>query len=192
MPLFLWGIMHVVMQKFCKTCGIESERYADGRCKACVRRRNLEWAAENRDLRNAASRKWNALNRNKKLLTAATYRAKNRDEINLRRKEVRVFRPELERIKAAKRRAYKKASPGKLSENILDLLLTQQGGLCNACKEPLNGLFHLDHKVPLSRGGFNTDDNVQLLHPACNLRKYTMTHEEFLAHLKPLASPDFR
>ena len=175
------------MHKFCKTCNCESERYADGRCKACALRRNAEWAAKNRDLRNATSRKWNAAHREKKLSTAAIYRTKNRTKINSRRKKVRASRPELERIKAAKRRAYKKASPGKLSKGVLDALLIQQNGLCNACKTPLNGIFHLDHKVPLSRGGSNTDDNVQLLHPACNLRKYTMTHEEFLVQLKPLA-----
>jgi 5-methylcytosine-specific restriction endonuclease McrA len=175
------------MHKFCKNCKVESDRYSDGRCKACVLRRNLKWAAENRELRNASSRKWNAANRDKKLLTAVVYRIKNRDEINSRRKKVRVFPSEQERIKAAKRRAHKKASLGRLSKNILALLLDRQNGLCNACQEPLDGIFHLDHKMPLSRGGHNTDDNVQLLHPICNLRKYTMTHEEFLDRLKHLA-----
>jgi 5-methylcytosine-specific restriction endonuclease McrA len=181
--------MHVVMLKFCKRCDKESERYADGRCKFCAKAHYARWAAENRERRNADSLRWNAANRSKKLATAAVYRANNRDTINARRREIRKFDPSQERIKASKRRTQKRSGGGKLSKNIVQSLLNLQQGLCACCGAALNGVFHLDHKVPLSRGGSNTDDNVQLLHPTCNLRKYTMTHEEFLAQLKPLALP---
>jgi 5-methylcytosine-specific restriction endonuclease McrA len=54
-----------------------------------------------------------------------------------------------------------------------------QNGLCACCSNPLNGLYHLDHIVPLSLGGKNSDDNVQLLLPKCNLQKYNAPPEEF-------------
>lgn len=165
--------------KFCKRCGTDTERYADGRCKKCTLARHALWAAENRDKRNAVSRAWNARNRDKKLQTAAEYREVNKDKINARRKEVRKYKPETERLKAAKRRTQKRAGGGKLSKDILARLLEAQKHLCACCGVPLNGVYHLDHKVPLSRGGTNTDDNVQLLLPVCNLKKYTMTHEEY-------------
>lgn len=37
----------------------------------------------------------------------------------------------------------------------------------------------LDHVIPISRGGMNIDDNVQLLCPTCNLSKGAKTMEEW-------------
>ena len=121
------------------------------------------------------------------MATAAAYRAANKTKINEKRKMLRAARPEIERLKAAKRRAYKRDNGGQLSKGIVAILLARQNGLCACCAKPLNGFFHLDHKTPLSRGGQNADDNVQLLLPACNLRKYTMTQEEFEEKIKTLA-----
>ena len=183
-PLFFSYIMHVVMQpnfKFCKKCNKDSERYADGRCKVCTLARHAEWAAKNRDTVNANSRAWNAKHRDKKTAIAAAYREREKEQINARRKSIRQYDKGVERLKAAKRRAQKRAGGGGLSKNIVELLLVQQQGLCACCQVPLNGLFHLDHRVPLSRGGTNTDDNVQLLRPICNMQKYTLTHDEFIA-----------
>jgi len=149
--------------------------------------RHAVWARNNREQRNEASRRWNTNNKDKKLAAAAAYRAAHQDKINARRKAIRAVRPELERLKAAKRRAHKQNNGGKLSRTIVATLLIQQKGVCACCAKPLNGIFHLDHKIPLSRGGQNTDDNVQLLLPACNLRKYTMTPEEFATKIKELA-----
>jgi len=173
--------------KFCKRCDKDSERYADGRCKACSLARHAVWAATNRDRVNANSRLWNAKNKDKKTATAYAYRAREKNNINERRKRVRKISPELERLKAAKRRAQKRVSGGHLSKNIVALLLEAQQGLCACCKTPLHGTFHLDHKTPLSRGGANTDSNVQLLLPVCNLRKYTLTQEEFEEKIKDIA-----
>lgn len=183
-PPFFWCILHVVMQtnfKFCKKCNKESERYADGRCKVCTLARHAAWTARNREAVNANSRAWNAKHRDKKVALAAAYREREKEQINARRKLVRQYDKSLERLKAAKRRAQKRTGGGKLAKNIVEVLLARQQGLCACCQVPLNGVFHLDHKIPLSRGGTNTDDNVQLLLPVCNMQKYTLTHDEFLA-----------
>lgn len=45
-------------------------------------------------------------------------------------------------------------------------------GICYLCMgkaDPDN--WHLDHVIPLSRGGSHSLDNVAVTHPACNLRK---------------------
>jgi len=69
-------------------------------------------------------------------------------------------------------------SVGTLSPDIRERLYKAQNGLCNGCGSELNES-HLDHVMPLSRGGTNTDDNVQLLCPRCNLSKGTKTMEEW-------------
>lgn len=43
--------------------------------------------------------------------------------------------------------------------------------LCGICGEKVIGDYVIDHKIPFSKGGTHTKDNVQLAHPLCNLRK---------------------
>lgn len=169
------------MNKFCKRCGIDSERYTDGRCKTCTLARHARWVTNNRDLCNAISRKSNAKNADKKRKIGARYREINREEINEKRRLQREQNPSIERVKTAIRRARKRKSGGKLSANIVQQLLDRQNNLCVCCGSPLNGKYHLDHIMPLSLGGTNTDDNVQLLLPKCNLQKHNSTPENFLA-----------
>jgi 5-methylcytosine-specific restriction endonuclease McrA len=85
-----------------------------------------------------------------------------------------------EKVKAAVRRGRKLTAPGKLSKGIVDSLLVKQNGCCACCGAFLLGKYHLDHILPLSLGGANSDDNVQLLLPKCNLQKYNSTPEKFL------------
>jgi 5-methylcytosine-specific restriction endonuclease McrA len=60
---------------------------------------------------------------------------------------------------------------GRLSKNIIETLQSSQRGLCPCCAQPLGDDFHVDHIIPLSMNGTNTDDNVQLLRSLCNKRK---------------------
>ena len=169
------------MQKFCKRCNCESTRYQDGRCIACTRARNAEWAKQNQDKKNEISRKWNELNRHQKREINAVYRAAKNEEIKQKRRVKRQQDPSIERVKAATRKALKLGNGGSLSKNIVQLLLAKQAGLCACCQQPLNGSFHLDHIMPLSLGGRNDDSNVQLLLPRCNLQKFVSPPEKFMA-----------
>ena len=46
------------------------------------------------------------------------------------------------------------------------------GGMCGICKEFVKrNEFHVDHRIPLSKGGMHGYINVQPAHPTCNLRK---------------------
>lgn len=45
-------------------------------------------------------------------------------------------------------------------------------GICYLCGQTVDPTdFHLDHRVPIARGGTDTPDNVRVAHPRCNLRK---------------------
>lgn len=45
--------------------------------------------------------------------------------------------------------------------------------------ELMKQTFHIDHIVPLSKGGNNKDENLQLLCRKCNMAKGSMTMEEW-------------
>lgn len=55
---------------------------------------------------------------------------------------------------------------------ILEDLYEQQNGICALCSEPIYiSQVHVDHRIPIVRGGGNEYGNLQLAHPSCNQRK---------------------
>ena len=44
--------------------------------------------------------------------------------------------------------------------------------ICGVCTEFIADKYHLDHIIPLSKGGLHEVGNIQLTHPLCNLKKY--------------------
>lgn len=58
-----------------------------------------------------------------------------------------------------------------LSSGIVKRLYRLQSGKCACCGEKLLDDFHVDHIIPLSKGGRNVDSNVQLLKSSCNMKK---------------------
>jgi 5-methylcytosine-specific restriction endonuclease McrA len=55
----------------------------------------------------------------------------------------------------------------------LKSLFARQRGKCVVCKRSIKKEFHIDHIVPVSRGGDNYIQNIQLLCPSCNLSKHS-------------------
>jgi hypothetical protein len=86
--------------------------------------------------------------------------------------------PLLMRLHGQNRRS--RIAGDKLSQGIVDQLWALQRGKCACCKQPLGSDFHLDHVLPLARGGTNTDDNVQLLRSLCNRQKHAKHPIDFM------------
>lgn len=92
--------------------------------------------------------------------------------------------PEYQKACSARRRARKRAAGGShTAEDILVLRLSQNNR-CLYCEKPLSD-YHVDHMVPLARGGSNGRENICLACPDCNLKKNVKTAEEFLSLIHP-------
>jgi 5-methylcytosine-specific restriction endonuclease McrA len=51
-------------------------------------------------------------------------------------------------------------------------VLERDDGVCGICGEDIDPTdFHVDHILPLARGGPHVYSNVQIAHPECNIRK---------------------
>ncbi|MBI1682334.1 HNH endonuclease [Caulobacter hibisci] len=101
------------------------------------------------------------------------------------RKE-RLRTPEARAAQAATLRAYRKANPDKVREFVQSRSRRQHGKLprgtvkrlgemqawrCAICRVGVKRGFHLDHIMPLARGGEHAPRNLQLLCATCNVRK---------------------
>jgi hypothetical protein len=77
-------------------------------------------------------------------------------------------------------RRHKQAAAGEMPHPLeFGRMICSQDARCMYCKELL-AAFHIDHKMPLSRGGTNDMENLQLLCPTCNMSKGAKTHDEYL------------
>jgi 5-methylcytosine-specific restriction endonuclease McrA len=76
------------------------------------------------------------------------------------------------RAAKSKRRALLANAPGAHTCDSTRRQYDQQDGRCYWCSEPLNGDYHEDHVVPLSRGGSNWSINIVCACSWCNLSKH--------------------
>ena len=124
--------------------------------KEAIANRHKAYAAKNSEKRRQAAAEWRRLNPERAKAMVDAWYAKN---------------PDAMKIKKHTRRARMLAG-GRLSSGIALKLMTLQRGMCAACHCNLSKSGkHIDHIMPISKGGSNTDENVQLLCPQCNLDK---------------------
>jgi len=129
------------------------------------------WRENNREKSRSSVKRWVIKNKEKYINNLGLYRINNKEKIAETTKAWRLKNPDIWRIYAHNRRFWKINNGGVLSKNIVSFLYKKQNGKCACCGELLNNDFHLDHILPLALGGKNSDDNVQLLTPICNLQK---------------------
>lgn len=78
------------------------------------------------------------------------------------------------------RRARRLKAEGNLSLGLSEKLFALQKGKCACCGQPLGKNYHLDHIMPLAKGGLNVDSNIQLLRARCNGQKGAKDPIEFM------------
>jgi 5-methylcytosine-specific restriction endonuclease McrA len=143
--------------------------------------------AKNLERERARSRRWIVLNKEKYLTSLAKYRAKEKAS---RPPQVIIRKPKTpkqekaaayhrawkaqnrERVRALhhNRKARKRGNGGAHTGDDIKNIFKAQKGKCAYCKSGLSS-YHVDHIIPISRGGTNGRRNIQILCQPCNLRK---------------------
>lgn len=142
-----------------------------------LREKRFAKYAENRESQILKSRLWRKNNPEKVRAATARYYALNSHKY----KEYRRNNVEAYRIYKQNRRAREAAGGGRVSKDITDKLLRLQRGKCACCHVELSKVeFHLDHIIPLAKGGKHSDENMQLLCKPCNLSKSDRLPHEFM------------
>ena len=187
------------MQKRCCTCNLtknlqnfsKNKFYLDGyaiRCKQCVK----EYAQKNKEhikilrkqkyLKNIEScKKSHLLHREERLQKQKIYYQNNKEYFKDKNKKYRENNKDYILLKNNKRK--KLINSENISQTEINNLLNNNNNQCFYCKifvkRGIN--LHLDHKVPLNRGGNHHINNLVPSCASCNLRKGTKTAEEFLS-----------
>jgi 5-methylcytosine-specific restriction endonuclease McrA len=146
-----------------------------------------KYRLEKPEKRRATERKSYNKNRERKLAQNHRWHKDNLEYHQELMQKWNADHPEERKIYRHNRRARIKGNGGILPPNALQILFTQQSGLCYLCSEPfpkLNDPASIEHKIPISRGGSNNISNIGLAHLSCNLRKHTKTHIEFLKQIE--------
>lgn len=168
------------MNKFCKKCRAETERYESGRCKACRRKSGAEYRASNSDKLNAYQVAYRKAHPDKVRALQDKWIALNPDKVKANLDKWRAANPEARRAHESGRRARKKAAGGAHSAADIRKLFGLQRGKCACCRTSIKSGYHVDHVIPLALEGSNDKLNLQLLCQACNMRKRAMHPIEFM------------
>jgi 5-methylcytosine-specific restriction endonuclease McrA len=127
------------------------------------------WHRENPEKAVAATRAWRENNRGRSRISSNRAVTKwNAVHPEKRRRNRQVSK--------SLYRARKLAAPGHFSPTDLIALDIKQGGICALCGTSYDGVYSVDHIVPLALVGINPratnwPDNLQLTHMRCNAAK---------------------
>jgi len=128
-----------------------------------IKELNRKRYEENSELIKERSRKWNEANRERKKEYCRKWQKAN---------------PEKRAARNQKRRALKANADGSATAEQIKARFQYHENRCYYCGDNESCL-HIEHRIPLSRGGSNWPANLVPSCPSCNLQKGTKTETEF-------------
>jgi 5-methylcytosine-specific restriction endonuclease McrA len=185
------GSRHYFTGKPCKHGHVDIRYAVNGKCATCARAecvayhyrhleqeraRNKRWIKEHPENNRANTARWKLYNLEKHaaMALAAARRFWNKD-------------PELSRLRgrvaAALRRARLRKAGGTHTVRDILQIYAWQRGKCHWCNVPVGKTFHVDHVIPIARGGSNRPENLCIACKPCNQRKFTKMPYEFAGSL---------
>lgn len=136
-----------------------------------VKAKNRAWQKANPEKANAKNRAWYEANADKVMAAQKAYKEANIEKTKAAQKVYYKANPEKFRLYATSRRAVEYNSEGSLEFEDYFLIFEKHDYKCPYCNADVQNNFHLDHIVPLTKGGSSWVDNFQALCPFCNLSK---------------------
>jgi len=208
------GLSHYFTGKPCKRGHLSKRRVDSAGCVECVRvvsnmhyadnrdetlKRHKRWREENKERSSAYFKEYRKLNpewdaerhkryhrenRIKRSIAASQRYKERREEILKKNAEWRKQNPEKAASIWRNRRAREANAEGfHTAEDVLSILKDQDMS-CAGCGCDISKEYHVDHIMPISKGGSNWPDNLQCLCAPCNLTKHAKLPEQWLMEIQ--------
>lgn len=161
------------------------QHYAENR--NLILERQKQYRDENKDAIRERKRVYDENHKEQKRERGRVWRAKNYDTIRERRQkwskehasEVRersrrwaANNPDARNAQHHLRRARMLEAGGSFTASDIESIRKAQGNRCYLCGKSLKRSYHIDHFIPLAKGGTNDPGNLRLACPHCNLTKH--------------------
>lgn len=95
-------------------------------------------------------------------------------------KNYSIENPEAAKVRSELRKK-RESGVGSVRATDVDILKKKYANRCAYCDAALINGFHVDHILPVAKGGGNSIENLALCCKKCNLAKHAKTLEEFYA-----------
>lgn len=152
-----------------------------------VRKHRQDQYIKNRVKRLAEHKEYYRTNREIARQKGAADYQRRKDVFKLRARKWATANPDNVRVYRNRRRTRLRQSNGSHTAADLKHILELQKWRCAYCRANLRKVVrHVDHIVPLSKGGANTKDNLQYLCESCNQRKAAKDPLEFARQMGKL------
>ncbi|MNJ37044.1 HNH endonuclease [compost metagenome] len=142
------------------------------RCNECVSLYRKIYYQANKE----RIRKYYEENKDRALRYAKECYSKDPEKFSIRNAAYRAANQEAISIHKRKNRAMRAGASGSHTNKDIRFIFDSQKGKCANCHKKLfktgSNKFHIDHIVPLSKGGSDDKCNIQCLCKECNLKKH--------------------
>ena len=168
-------------------------------CKVCQSARTTRYRKANPEKVAESQKKYREKNKDKLDAYIKEYRSNNdeivknacfryhwvnRDSLLEKKKEYYQNNKDKSYEANRNRRALARGAEGKHFIADIRSILENQNGRCKVCFVDVREGYHVDHIVPLIKGGSNWPNNLQILCPSCNTSKGARDYDEWMQNRK--------
>lgn len=168
------------LHPYCKECTKQGHREYYKRNRSKILEAGKIYSTENKDRIQEYREQYAARNAEALLAKGRAYAAENREQARERAKRWYAENRARGKANARRRKARLKSAVGDHTLDDLAEILKIQDNKCRYCSATLGSSVHIDHIVPLIRGGSNWPWNIAITCPPCNRSKHAKTPEEWL------------
>lgn len=157
-------------------------------CKSCAKARAAKWYVDNPEQAAKSRTEYQKTHKDEHNAINKRYYARLGEKgKQLKRKHRHdSYYRDLEKSRKNQRlRAHARRVAGgvTIKQSDIDLQYRSQKGKCWHCGKELNGKFHIDHLIPIVRGGGNQPENLVISCQPCNNSKSSKTTMEWNGRL---------
>lgn len=109
----------------------------------------------------------------------ARWRLQNQHHVRAYFRAYRKLKPDVVRAANRNNKAKRRQAEGRHTAADVARQLDAQSGRCFWCPRLVGTIYHVDHFVPLTKGGSNWPSNIVIACPDCNLRKGAKLPDEW-------------